>query len=430
MKKTITLCLFLTICLSCAVPQPHNEIGERPTNGRERIFQAIQSPEMTGVYITKFGLVSTALSSANLDPANPLKSLGDHSVQGRYPIHMKLLDGTIIGGLLFMHPGETADTAPLLMASFGFLQDRWGSEAAKFYDLYIGVESYRIPAHVLILDHPTSGPFLANNGNLSIGAYDDARMWIEIAQRVRKTMAFKEIHLLGVSMSGQTVVNALIEDKRLGLNLFRSGLVFSIAPNFNKAPGKQFAQLTTRKGVDNPWRRGIDVGSATTTADSVQNQGMWMLINKQFIPNYRRIRPGDEAFEIKRNGVPVFFWTAFENRISFLQKANRVPDTWNYHDFSIENLNAYLASTQIAGIIKRVKTPLVMISSHDDPAVPHDQFENVKKAANANPWVLTYETNYGGHFGFDITYGKEYIGRIIRLMLDPEVHRSWNELDN
>jgi len=288
-------------------------------------------------------------------------------------------------------------------------------------------ESNRIPAHILILDHPTSGPFLAQNGNLSIGAYDDARMWIEIAQQIRKTIAFKEIHLLGVSMSGQTVIHALIEDKRLGLNLFRSGLVFSIAPNFKQAPGKQLARLATRKGVDNPWRRGLNVSPAATAADSIQNQGMWMLITKQFIPNYRRIRPNDEELEIKRNDVPVFFWTAFENRISFLKKTNRVPDTWNYSDFSLENLDMYLRTTQIAGIIDGVKTPLVMVSSHDDPAVPYGQFEKVKNAADANPWVLAYETDYGGHFGFDITYGKEYIDRIIRLMLDPEVLRSWNE---
>jgi hypothetical protein len=72
------------------------------------------------------------------------------------------------------------------MASFGFLQDRWGTEAAKFYELYIKDESYRIPAHVLILDHPSPGPFLTNNGVLSMGSYDDAQMWIEMARHFKK----------------------------------------------------------------------------------------------------------------------------------------------------------------------------------------------------------------------------------------------------
>ena len=63
-----------------------------------------------------------------------------------------------------------------------------------------------MPAHVLFLDHSTGGPFLAYKGNLSMGSYDDARMWIEIAQRLKNEMDISTMHLFGVSMSRQTAV--------------------------------------------------------------------------------------------------------------------------------------------------------------------------------------------------------------------------------
>ncbi|UCG13085.1 MAG: hypothetical protein JSU72_00895 [Deltaproteobacteria bacterium] len=67
-----------------------------------------------------------------------------------------------------------------------------------------------------------------------------------------------------------------------------------------------------------------------------------------------------------------------------------------------------------------------MVSSRDDPAEPRWMFEEVVAAADDSTRVASYETNRGGHFGFDIAYGKDDIGQIIRLMLDPEVLRAWN----
>ncbi len=53
-------------------------------------------------------------------------------------------------------------------------------------------------------------------------------------------------------------------------------------------------------------------------------------------------------------------------------------------------------------------------------------FVEVVDAAQDNSWIIAYETERGGHFGFDVAYGKEYIGRIIRLMLDPAILDNWN----
>lgn len=422
MYRFAVFILYVLLLSGCSWAQPKVD-KEAPRSGRERVLQALKPSKVTGWPLSKSGMISTGLSSITLDPNKLLKGLDpDDAYCGRL-FNMELRDGTRVGGLFFEYDDGTDDPKPLLMASFGFLQDRWGTEAAKFHELYLKNRTEQIPAHVLILDHPTAGPFLANNGYLSIGSYDDARMWIEIAQKFRNDMDLIGIHLFGVSMSGQTVVHALIEDKRLGLDLFDSGMVFSIAPDFHQAPGKQLSQLETREGIDNPWKPDSKATPRKTLVDKIQREGLWMLIKRQFIPHYRIVHPTDKDFEIQLEDVAVFLRKTWEDRITFLREQG--VDTWN-KDFGLADLDSFLTTTKIARVINRVRTPLVLVSSHDDPAVEYTMFEEVLLAAEDNPWIAAYQTDDGGHFGFDVAYGKDYIGQIIGLMLDPQVLRTWN----
>jgi hypothetical protein len=419
----ISLCVIFISGCSCARIKTEAEEDVSLT-GRQRVLQTLNTSRMCVSFFGRSGLLSTALPSSRLSPCKPLRELDPDGSHGGGPFSMTLSDSTVVGGLFFEYDDGTTDPKPLLMASFGFLQDRWGTEAAKFYNLYLKDPSERIPAHVLILDHPTAGTFLANNALLSMGSYDDARMWIEVALKIKKDMELSGIHLFGVSMSGQTVVHALIEDARLGLNLFDSGMAVSIAPDFQKAPGKQLAQLKTPKGVENPWMGYYKTVPKKSFVDMIQSQGLWMLMKKQFVPHYRYVKPADTEFDLKRRDVAVFLRKAFDNRITLLREHN--PKTWNRKDFSLEDLDAYMASTRIAGVIDRVHTPLVLVSAFDDPAVQRTMFEEVVLAAESNPWIAAFETEQGGHFGFNMPYGKDYIGGIIRLMMDPQVLRNWN----
>ena len=432
MKKLFLLGLFLLFSYGCYTPQPKEEVEKLSMSGRELVLQALEpGKDHRKACGCLGGVLTTALSSSSLNPANPLKRIDpdDEVIKDRV-FKIKLGGGTELGGLLFKYENGAKGPQPLLMASFGFLQDRWGSEAAKFYQLYLKDPTQRIPAHVLILDHPTAGPFLAYNEHLSVGSYDDARMWIEIAQSLRSILDITTIHLFGVSMSGQTVVHALVEDKRLGLNLFDSGVAASIAPDFLQAPGKQLARLETPEGVENPWRQSIERLSNETLTDSIQSHSIWVLIDKQFVSSYRWVRPEDDDFEVKREDVAVFLREACEDRITFLREQQRIPDTWNYKEFSLENLELFMSATRIARVVDRVQTPLVLVSSQDDPAVERSMFVEVVDEAEDNPWVVAYETKRGGHFGFEVAYGKNYIGRIIRLMLDPDVLNNWNGTNN
>jgi hypothetical protein len=368
------------------------------------------------------GLASTALSSGNISLTKPLKNLDPAGTPGARPFRKVLGDGTGVGGLLFPYEDGAPGAKPLLIASFGFLQDRWGSEAAKFYELYLGDPKERLPAHVLILDHPTAGPFLASNSFLSIGSYDDARMWIEVAGRMREELAPSGIHLFGVSMSGQTVVHAVIEDVRLGLGLFRSAVAVSIAPDFREAPGRQLARLPVPEGQGNPWATSVDPSGGSVIVDAVQDMGIRVLMEEQFLPHYAAAHPDHEVLRVEKGATAGLLRRACEDRIAFLR--GKKPASWN-EDFSLAGLDAFIASTRIAGVIGRVKTPLVLVSAFDDPAVDRRMFDEVAAAAGGNPWVLCHETEQGGHFGFDVAYGGGYLGKLIRLMADPKVLGNW-----
>lgn len=423
MERATVLILFLLFYYSCSLTK--FEISqESPGNGHQLVLQALKPVKVTGGTVSKSGVVSTFLSSSTMDLDIPLKALDPYEPNGGRTFNMVLHDGTRVGGLMFEYDDGTDNPKPLLMASFGFLQDRWGTEAAKFHEHYLKNPNDRIPCHVLLLDHPTAGPFLANNGHLSMGTYDDGRMWIEIAQQVKHEMDLSGVHLLGVSMSGQTVVHALIEDKRLGLGLFQSGMVFSIAPDFQQTPGKQLSMLPTPGGGENPWKLDPKASTQVSLMDEIRSQLIWLCIKWQFIPHYQAELPAGEQFEISKEDVAVFIRKACEDRLIFLNE--KKSNSWNHKDFSLESLDTFMSSTRIAGVIDRVQTPLVLVSSRDDPAVKHTMFEEVRLVAINNPWIAVYETDNGGHFGFDTVYGKNYVGRIIRLMLDPQVILNWN----
>lgn len=52
-------------------------------------------------------------------------------------------------------------------------------------------------------------------------------------------------------------------------------------------------------------------------------------------------------------------------------------------------------------------------------------FEEVMLAAECNRWIAAYETKNGGHFGFYIAYRKDYLGKIIKLIIDPGILNTW-----
>jgi hypothetical protein len=392
--------------------------------GRARVTAALSPPQVRSAPVDP-GPVSALQSGDGVDLEQPVERFpAGEPAAGRMLVH-ELSDGTTVGGILFEYAGRDDEQLPLVMAGFGFLQDRWGGEAFRFYDQYVAGPIDAVPAHILILDHPSSGPFLAENGVLSMGAYDDARIWIDVARRLKKKNPELRIHLFGAGMSGQTVVHALVEDQRLGMDLFESGLAVSIAPDLKRVPGRQLALFDSAAGEVNPWRSGLDAELGDERRNALQRRVLMRVIEKQFIAHYLRLNPTHLNFSLPPERVPLFFHSAFENRLELLRTQPRIPDTWNYAVIRLDSLDAFMQTTRIAGVIQEVQTPLVLLSARDDPAVPYSQFQSVAEAAAGNTWVLCHAVDHGGHFAFAEVYGKAYLGRVLRLMLDQQVLEGW-----
>ncbi len=420
MRRAVVCLLGLALVAACA--QSRSRLGdfywEEPEGGRELVEWVLEPPAFYARSSGFLGYAVTALSSLpGLMGRDPDGVDEDHLVEFTLP------DGTIVGGHFFSLGGTARGPRPLLIASFGLLQDRWGGEANKFRKLYLDDPAQRLPAHVLILDHPTSGSFYARNGVLSIGSYDDGRMWIEVARIMHTRLPISSIHLLGVSMSGQTVVHALIEDQRRGLGLFASGLALSIAPDFRREPGSQLAGLPTPEGVANPWVDVLPDDVGEPSEDWLQRQAIELLIGQQFIPSYRRaLGDDDDGFALAEGEIAPFLYQAMEERIGRLRGA----PSWS-PDMARDSLAAYVTTTRVAAVVDRARTPLVLLSSQDDPAVPSASFAEVAEAAGGNPWVIAYESPRGGHFGFDVAYGSDYVGDLIRVLLDAGTLASWTD---
>jgi len=420
-RRTLAYVGFLALAILAAgcTPWPMKEI-QVPAHGRERVLQILEAPPAR----QRVDPLQMVLSK----PAvirNPVPSrISPDGMQPGRPFRVVLRDGTIVGGLFFPHPGDEDRPRSLLLAAFGFLQDRWGQAATAFFARHLREPAARIAAHVLILDHPSAAPFLVANGSLSVGAYDQARMWIEVGRHLDRQMPLDGIHLFGVGISGQTVIHALIEARRLGLSLFRSGIAVSIAPDFLRYPGGALALFEPPAGRQNPWQTGHMRSRRTGRTERLQQQVLQARIDAQFLPHYRAINPQHSSFRLEPAEIPLFFHKAFENRLMVLRRQDVRSSPWNA-EFRLEDLKAHLQSIRIAPIIDRVQTPLVLLNAADDPLIPQADFLRIAGRAAKNPWVICHLTEAGGHAGFDTVYGDAYLRRILQVVTDPDVLRNW-----
>jgi len=64
-------------------------------------------------------------------------------------------------------------------------------------------------------------------------------------------------------------------------------MAISIAPDFQKAPGIQLAQMSTPKGVENPWASYFKTVPEKSFVDMVSDMGLCMMIDKLFVRKRR-----------------------------------------------------------------------------------------------------------------------------------------------
>jgi pimeloyl-ACP methyl ester carboxylesterase len=374
---------FLMLCLQAASTRP---------SGNEPIERAIRVPKPPwSAVLTTSGVLATWLSN--------VKTLDREEVREK-EVEFLLADGTHVGGLLFPESGE----APLVLATFGFLADRWSKPAAQFVDDVVTEGS--LASHVLILDHPSSAPFLAANGELSIGGLDEGLMLLEVLRQLRGArgrelgLRISSYHLVGVSMGGLGVLYAIREDARRASRLISSAAVFSSVTRLDEVPTEE---LRTRGRVS------LTPGRAFSLSPrGILGRGILEDLGRHFRSSYRDRTGG--ALPWRDEEVSQRLYDLMERRVRRLSVEGK-------EDLSFDSLNAYVTSSNLCDLGAEVAIPLVLIHAKDDPVVPLSHLRCLERSSSRNWNVSTYVTNNGGHWGFARTYGRVWIAAVLKETL-------------
>jgi len=347
--------------------------------------KAIAIPKPPGpALLARSGYLSTVLSN--------LKAL-ERAKYAEHEVSFTLEDGTRVGGLLFHGP----EGAPLLIATFGFLADRWSKPAAQFVGDHLTVNP--IGAHVLILDHPSSAPFLVANRALSLGGLDEGRMLHEVARQLRGGqagrygLAVRSYHLLGVSIGGLGVLYALDEDRKTSDPMIRSAVIFSGVTRLDEVSPDAL----------------VERGSFVIGADSPRWFSLAALIDHRIFENlvahfrivYAELAGQDLAWSDDEAARSLY--GLFNERATKMGRPG--------------GLAPYMKSTNLCSLGGELQVPIALIHAQDDPLVPVSHARCLEEYAAGNPNVVVSVTENGGHWGFARTYGREWVAAVIERVL-------------
>lgn len=340
------------------------------------------------------GIFATAFS--NMRPLSP-KIVKENERE------FLLEDGTRIRGLLFLKDGP----GPLVIANFGALSDRSSNgPSAIINKLFL---ARRLDAHVFVMDSASSAGFFVGNNTLTLGGYDEGRIIINLARTLKNSdIPLTGIHLLGVSLGGNSVLHALVEDKRLGTGLIKSAITFSAVIDQEDSIWSVLGTFgypveKTRKKNDLDWW-GQTVLSST-------------------LKNFNQTLSLLHLTPLKKKKAGVFFYNELARRLEFLRGQNL--SHWN-EAVSLNSVEEYI-QTSSALLFPKIDplAPVIVVHGHNDPVVPYNQFKKFQKAHWESPQVLTKGTFFGGHWGFTVTYGDQwmldYLNRMIELGNPPEI---------
>ena len=313
-------------------------------------------------------------------------------------------DGTQLGALYF--PTQHPEKSPLIIANFGLFTNRRSHPAAGFIR-YI-IKSGQLHASVLIVDSATSAAFFIRNGELSIGGYDEGRILVELADALVKSgVHFSSLHLLGVSLGGNAVLQALIEDARLGGKRFSSAMVFNAVLNEEESSQAVLSAF----------------GHPLAGLPEKEHYGLegWLIIDTMFSHfNDKLLARGEPPAPPPWQTKGEFFYTEFESRLQTINLGMAWPmnPSWN-HMVATDSVEDYIRTSSALAQqqIDRIHVPVIVVQSKNDPIVPYEQFTELQNAEIKNPYIETLSTSEGGHWGFMATYGPKWVRQLVQRML-------------
>jgi predicted alpha/beta-fold hydrolase len=341
------------------------------------------------------GIVPILATAAPNLKALPSSVITDH--QKRFT----LADGTVISGLYFKADQESSEAPiPLFLANFGLFSDEYSAPISFFVNSL--VLTGKLKADVMIVDSVTSGEFYALNQEMGLGGYDEGRILVELADSFRsEENSVRPTYLFGVSLGGNAVIQALLEDQREGGQRFKGAISFSGVLDEEKSS----QQLMTSFGHSLSEMQSGHLGV----------QGLVIANSLLLSLNSTLTHESPGAHALWPWQVGDFYYQAFQKRLNRLSKT--VDDhSWN-PSVQTDSVEDYVhSSSDLIQNVNQLKVPLIVIHSKNDPIVPFSEFKAFQKEQMANPEVLTHSTFFGGHWGFFDTYGADWVNEWINQL--------------
>jgi predicted alpha/beta-fold hydrolase len=324
-----------------------------------------------------------------------------HLSKKNYRAHVReftLRDGTKLGGLLFLRSKDEASSLPLIIADFGLMSSRWSALGEGIIRSLL--EKGKLDANLLVVDDLSGAGFFSLNQSLSIGGYDAGRILNLLADELpAQGISYSSLHLLGESLGGQAVLQAVVEDFRLGTHHFQSAMIVSgvvdeirSTANVFESFGKTLQGFPVR-GLPKLGKLFLDVSTHS----------------------FRNDLKARHVSDLPRKGQEgEFFYDHFQERLRL-----PTPPDWN-PEVSRESVESYLkTSSVLLTYLPQTGIPILAIHAKDDPVVDFDQFGEFAQVHRNDPNILTLATRFGSHCGFLATYGRDWFATLIQRSLHP-----------
>jgi pimeloyl-ACP methyl ester carboxylesterase len=310
-----------------------------------------------------------------------------------HAVQYTLADGTRVDGLLYID--ATKGNRPLIIADFGLMSSSTSLLAGDTIEKI--VKPGLLNANFLVVSDISSAQFYASNNSISLGGYDAGRILNELPSVLEEQgVPFTALHLLGESLGGLAVLEALLEDQRLGTNHFKSAITFSGVTDEADATSRVMTSFgRPLEGLLDT--KLPDEGFLFLSAD-------WAAFLSSVLSLGAPIDPVVHAGD--------FFYSRFSARL-----AQTPPSDWN-PSVTREGIEPYLeTSGALLNALSSVQAPAIVVHAQDDPIVDYSEFEAFATAQAGNPNILTFGTKEGSHCGFLGIFGAPWVAGLINRAL-------------
>jgi predicted alpha/beta-fold hydrolase len=324
-----------------------------------------------------------------------LKPLAPDEIQGEKTY--TLADGTHVPTLFYQ--GTSLSPRPLIIANFGLFTDKGSGALGRFIRNL--VLTGKIDADFLVVSSNTSATFFSENGEFGLGGYDEGKILVDFVRQIRGPHFHNSsIELLGISLGGNAVLQALIEEARLGRHDFQSAVIFSGLLN----EGESSAALLAAFGhpISSP------VGPPLTEGGAILAKSLVLRLKAT-------LKSENEPYKFPIDETGDLFYKNFDTRLARLSKLQSAMESWN-PKVSTRSIEEYLATSSdlVAEDLHHSRVPLIVVHAENDPLIPFAQFQEFSKREASNPHVFTLATEQGGHFGFASPYGDDWLNELIK----------------